>query len=80
MAAFIKLAGLCGKRRLVRDVAAESEVVVAIVGRAVWSLRVAPDCEIKAFLVQGQAGRGVLLLGERIVVRCEGEVMTVVAG
>lgn len=31
-------------------------------------------------LVQGQAGGGFLLLGERIVVRCEGEVMVAVAG
>ena len=80
LAAFIKLADVCGKRRLVRGVAAESEVDVAIGGWAVWSLSVAPDCGMEVFLVQGQAGGGVLLLGERIVVRCEGEVMTVVAG
>lgn len=65
---------------MVRGVAAESEVDVAIIGRAVWSLSVAPDCGMKAFLVQGQAGGGFLLLGKPIVVGCEGEVMVAVVG
>jgi hypothetical protein len=35
---------------------------------------------MKAFLVQGQAGGGFLLLGKPIVVGCEGEVMVAVVG
>jgi len=81
VAASIKLAGSCGKRRLVRGVAAESEVGIAIVGWAVWSLRVASDCMVKASPVKAEPEAAISSPDECIVVvvGCGSEVMAVVA-
>lgn len=68
-AAAVKFAGSCGKSRLVRGVAAESEVDVAMVGWAVSSLSVTTGCRSKLLSSMARSDGGVLLLmDERIVV------------